>query len=125
MGRLSRRHAVLKVTPDRAVRRVDSVAVEEPLEVRLDGTPFQVTMRTPGDDLDLVHGLLAAERVIASREDVVLARYCAGVGPDGLNTYNVLEISLGPDATVPDPGLARNVLTSSACGVCGTTSIDQ
>ncbi len=125
MGRLSRRHAVLKVTPDRTVRRIDELAVEEPLEIRLDGTPFQVTMRTPGDDLDLVHGLLAAEQVIARREDVTLARYCAGVGPDGLNTYNVLDVTLGPGVARPDPGLARNVVTSSACGVCGSVSIDQ
>ena len=46
--------------PVTTVRRTDTLAVEEPLEIRLDGEPFAVTMRTPGDDVDLVHGLLHA-----------------------------------------------------------------
>ena len=104
---------------------VDNVAVEEPLEIRLDGGAFQVTMRTPGDDIDLVHGLLHSEQVISHARQVLLARYCAGSGPDGLNTYNVVDVTLGEGAVPPDPGLQRNVLTSSACGVCGTASIDQ
>jgi FdhD protein len=99
--------------------------VEEPLEIRLDGTPFQVTMRTPGSDVELVHGLLVAEQVISEAGQVVLARYCDGAGPDGLNTYNVLDVTLGPGAARPEPGLQRNVLTSSACGVCGVASIEQ
>jgi FdhD protein len=99
--------------------------VEEPLEIRLDGESFQVTMRTPGDDIDLVHGLLHSEGVIASAADLVGARYCDGVGPDGVNTYNVLDVALAPTASPPAPDQRRRVTTTSACGVCGTTSIDQ
>ena len=68
---------------DQSIRRNDTLAVEEPLEVRLNGESYLVTMRTPGD-IDLAHGLLYSERVIAERSDVVLARYCAGSGPDGV-----------------------------------------
>jgi FdhD protein len=124
MGRVTRSRMVLRLGPELASRRSDTLAVEEPLEVRLNGDPFVVTMRTPGDDIDLVHGLLHSEAVIASRDDLVTARYCDGVGPDGLNTYNVLDVSLGAGVAPPDPGLRRNVLTTSACGVCGSTTID-
>lgn len=124
MGRVTRKHAVLRLGPDTATRRTDMLAVEEPLEVRLNGDPFVVTMRTPGDDIDLIHGLLHSEAVIASRSDLVTARYCDGVGPDGLNTYNVLDVTLAEGVAPPDPGLRRNVLTTSACGICGSTTID-
>ena len=116
---------MLRIDGDQRRRRPDTVAVEEPLEIRLDGETFAVTMRTPGDDIDLVHGFLHAEGVIAGREDVVLARYCAGRNDEGENTYNVLDVSLAPHVPAPDPGLRRNVLTTSACGLCGSTSIDQ
>jgi FdhD protein len=72
-----------------------------------------------------VHGLLHSEQVITEAAQVVLARYCAGSGPDGVNTYNVVDVTLGEGAVPPEPGLQRNVLTSSACGVCGSASIDQ
>jgi len=126
MGRLTRTRPVVKVRtgPDgRVVRRSDTLAVEEPLEVRLGGTAYLVTMRTPGDDIDLVHGLLHGEGVIASAEDVVLARYCAGTDAEGHNTYNVLDVSLAP-GVAPD-GPIRQVVMNSACGLCGTTTIEQ
>lgn len=129
MGRLTRTRAVLKVRAGdgdpSVVRRPDVLAVEEPLEIRLDGASYVVTMRTPGHDIDLVHGLLHGEGVIETREDVVLARYCAGTGPDGLNTYNVIDVSLAAHRARPADEPRRQVLMSSACGICGTTSIDQ
>ncbi|HEY5979219.1 MAG TPA: formate dehydrogenase accessory sulfurtransferase FdhD [Microlunatus sp.] len=125
MGRVTRRQPVVRVGGPRPGPGVDTVAVEEPLEVRLGGRAFQVTMRTPGDDIDLVHGLLYSEQVVSEAAQVVLARYCAGTGPDGVNTYNVIDVTLGDGAAPPEPGLQRNVLTSSACGVCGVASIDQ
>lgn len=128
MGRVTRRQRVVRIATgdtETTTSTMDSLAVEEPLEIRLSGRPFQVTMRTPGDDIDLVHGLLYSEQVIADAGQVLLARYCAGSGPDGRNTYNVIDVTLGDGAVPPDPGLQRNVLTSSACGVCGAASIDQ
>jgi len=125
MGRVTRRHAVLRVGPTETIRRSDTLAVEEPLEIRLNGEPYLVTMRTPGNDIDLVHGLLYSEGIITERSDIVLARYCAGSGPEGVNTYNVLDITLAPLVSTPASAARRNTLTTSACGICGTTTIDQ
>ncbi len=124
MGRISRRHSVRHLEDGRWSQRPDRVAVEEPLEIRIAGDSFSVTMRTPGDDFDLVNGYLHGEGIIAAAEDVRAARYCLGTGPDGLNTYNVIDVTLSAGVPAPDPGLRRNVLTSSACGICGSTSIE-
>jgi FdhD protein len=125
MGRITRNHPVLRLGPEGAQRRSDQVAVEEPLEIRINGEPFVVTMRTPGDDIDLVHGLLHSEGVIRQAADVTLARYCAGAGPDGVNTYNVLDVSLADGVPPPAAATRRSVVTTSACGLCGATSIEQ
>jgi FdhD protein len=96
--------------------------VEGPLEIRLGRLSFSVTMRTPGDDFDLVAGFLVSEGVIWSAEQLVSLRFCAGEDEDGVQTFNVVEAQLRPDVKVPDTG--RNVYTSSSCGICGTDSID-
>jgi FdhD protein len=124
MGRITQRHGVLRVAPGESIRRSDTLAVEEPLEIRLNGESFLVTMRTPGNDIDLARGLLYSERIITDRSDIVLARYCAGSGPEGVNTYNVLDVTLAPQIST-SAAARRNVMTTSACGICGTTSIDQ
>jgi FdhD protein len=123
MGRVTRRHAVLRVGPEEMIRRSDTLAVEEPLEIRLNGEPFLVTMRTPGNDIDLIHGLLYSEDIITERSDIVLARYCAGSDSEGVNSYNVLDVTLTTQASVPTA--RRNVVMSGACGICGTTAIDH
>jgi FdhD protein len=115
---------VLRIRGEHRTTRPDTVAAEEPLEIRLSGTPLAVTMRTPGDDFDLVHGFLATEGVIASDADVLALRYCDSVDADGRNTYNVVDVDLAPGVEVPDTALDRNFLTSSSCGVCGKASID-
>ena len=125
MGRVTRKHSVLRLGPEGPRRISDPMAVEEPLEVRVNGERLMVTMRTPGDDIDLVHGLLHSEGVIARAEDVMLARYCAGSGPDGVNTYNVLDVSLAAGVAPPAAEARRQVVTTSACGICGSTSIEQ
>jgi FdhD protein len=124
MGRVTRRHAVLRMGPEEVIRRSDTLAVEEPLEVRLNGEPFLVTMRTPGNDIDLIHGLLYGEGVITERSDIVLARYCAGSDVDGVNSYNVLDVTLTAHLAAP-AAARRNVVMSGACGICGATTIDQ
>jgi FdhD protein len=125
MGRVTRNHSVLRLGLQGSQRRSDSVAVEEPLEIRINGEAFVVTMRTPGDDIDLVHGLLHSEGMIREATDIRLARYCAGSGPDGVNSYNVLDISLADGVPAPLAAARRSVLTTSACGICGASSIDQ
>ncbi|GAA1687545.1 formate dehydrogenase accessory sulfurtransferase FdhD [Microbacterium sediminicola] len=108
-------------------RREDVVAREEPLEIRIGGTSWSVTMRTPGDDFDLVAGFLVSEGVIAAPSELMSLRYCAGFDEHGRreeNTYNVIDAVLGRGAIPPDEAGARHSTTTSACGICGTTSID-
>jgi len=115
---------VLRIRGPLHTTRADTVAAEEPLEIRLAGTPLAVTMRTPGDDFDLVHGFLATEGVITGPQDVAGLRYCDSVDAEGRNTYNVVDVDLAAGVPVPDTGLERNFYTSSSCGVCGKASID-
>ncbi|WP_417215313.1 formate dehydrogenase accessory sulfurtransferase FdhD [Arthrobacter sp.] len=125
MGRLTQRRRVVRYTVDGGPRtREETLAAEEPLEIRLGGRVFSVTMRTPGDDFDLVAGFLVSEGIIAGPAELSSLRFCAGEDEDGRQTFNVIEVQLGPGAIVPDPSLDRHVYTSSSCGICGTASID-
>ena len=109
---------------DSAVAREDLLAVEEPLEIRVGGRSFVVTMRTPGHDYDLAAGFLVSEGVITRGEHFTTARYCAGATVDGLNSYNVLDVTLAPDVAPPDPSVERSFYMTSSCGLCGKASID-
>jgi FdhD protein len=124
MGRVTVRRPVLRLSADGERRRPDTIAAEEPFEIRVNGTPLSVTMRTPGDDVELAHGFLLTEGVIGDREDVLTARYCAGTDDDGQNTYNLLDIRLAPGVPPPDPSVTRNFYTTSSCGVCGKAALD-
>jgi FdhD protein len=103
---------------------MDTLAAEEPLEIRVAGRPLSVTMRTPGDDFDLVAGFLTTEGVTAASEHIAAMRYCAGATVDGENTYNVIDASLAAGVTLPAGSLDRNFYTTSSCGVCGKASIE-
>ena len=81
-------------------------------------------MRTPGHDYDLAAGFLVSEGVITRGEHFSTARYCAGVTDEGLNTFNVLDITLAPGVAPPGPSLERSFYTTSSCGLCGKASID-
>jgi FdhD protein len=124
MGRLISRRPVLRLTPDGGRTRPDSIAVEEPLELRVDGRALAVTMRTPGHDVELAHGFLHTEGVIGSTADVRDARYCDSRDDEGRNTYNVLDVGLAPGVPAPGVGVERNFYTTSSCGVCGKASLD-
>lgn len=139
MGRVTQRRKASHVTTDGAVTRPETLAVEEPLELRLGGTALTVTMRTPGSDVELAQGFLLTEGVIANRNDIDRVAYCRGRpdpqslrshpangpdGPDDLNTYNILDVTLAPGVPMPDVDVTRNFYTTSSCGVCGKSSID-
>jgi FdhD protein len=102
----------------------DELAVEEPLEIRVGGKSLVITMRTPGNDYDLAAGFLVSEGVISRGEHFTTARYCAGATVEGLNTYNVLDVTLAAGVAPPDPSLERSFYTTSSCGLCGKASID-
>jgi len=130
MGRVTQRRKMHKIVLDGSPQalefpvrhREDVLAVEEPLEIRLGNMSFSVTMRTPGNDFDLVAGFLVSEGVIWAPEQLVSLRFCAGENADGVQTFNVVEAQLRPDVVLPETG--RNVYTSSSCGICGTDSIE-
>lgn len=123
-GTVARRRVTRVVGNDRVEWREDVLAVEEPLEIRVGGRSLAVTMRTPGNDVDLAAGFLVSEGVITRGEEFRTAKYCAGATIDNLNTYNVLDVTLAPGVAPPDPSLERAFYTTSACGLCGKTSID-
>ncbi|RDH80095.1 formate dehydrogenase accessory sulfurtransferase FdhD [Mycolicibacterium moriokaense] len=124
MGRVTARRRVRHVTADDAVARPETLVVEEPLELRVNGKPITVTMRTPGSDVELAQGFLLTEGVIGHRDDLLTVRYCKGVGPENLNTYNVLDVTLAPGVAMPQVDITRNFYTTSSCGVCGKASLD-
>ena len=126
MGRITTLRPVTRIALDEGVRRrADSLSVEEPLEIRIDGAPLAVTMRTPGHDVELASGFLVSEGLITDRSEIRSAIHCGGPGTGGAeNTYNVLDLTLAPGVRVPDPAEARRFYTTSSCGVCGKASID-
>ncbi|MFJ9931204.1 formate dehydrogenase accessory sulfurtransferase FdhD [Streptomyces misionensis] len=124
MGRVTDRRKVLRIRDGAVSTRPDTLVAEEPLEIRLNGKPLAITMRTPGDDFALAAGFLVSEGVLASASDLLNIVYCAGATADGSNTYNVVDVKTAPGVTLPDFGLERNVYTSSSCGLCGKASLD-
>ena len=114
-----------------AARAKDDVAVEEPLEIRVswvqdDGRrrtdPVAVTMRTPGDDFDLVAGFLHGEGLVSGPEALYEMTYCRS-GEDE-QRYNVVEARLREGVPFDAERLHRNFYTSSSCGVCGKASLE-
>lgn len=113
MGRVSDRRRILRVSEHGGRYRADTLVGEEPLEVQLNGSAYTVTMRTPGDDVDLALGLLHSESVIVGAADTVTAKHCTD------SDLNVLDVTLRGPAPKP----RSNFTVSSACGACGTESI--
>ncbi len=112
------------VTRGDTVQRPDTVAVEEPLEIRVGEDPLTATMRTPGDDFDLTLGHLLTEGMLASAGDVATMMHCTDVDEDGSPTFNVVEATLSPGATLLRPARERTESMTSACGVCGSASVE-
>ena len=104
-----------------AVRRcADTLAREEPLEIRVRSRGIAVTMRTPGNDEELAAGFLLTEGVIRRREEI------AAMGPcrQSASPENVLNVFLAPSVRVDFKRLTRHVFASSSCGVCGKASVE-
>lgn len=104
----------------------DSVAIEEPLEIRIAGDTVALTMRTPGDDTDLALGFLFAEGIISGAADVSSVAHCGRLGAEGYG--NAVDVVASPGvvfATERLEATRRGTLTTSACGVCGRRTIDD
>lgn len=124
--------------------RADTLAVEEPLEIRVNGAPLAVTMRTPVHDFSLAVGFALSEGIIHSADDVTSVRYCQkDQGPKGLNaplpvgafagadtalddtSDNVVDITLAPHVPPPGAVVQRQLVVNSSCGLCGRQSLDE
>ncbi|MEZ0093420.1 formate dehydrogenase accessory sulfurtransferase FdhD [Streptacidiphilus sp. EB129] len=123
MNRVTERRRVVRLREQQRSVRPDTLAAEEPLEIRVNGEPLTVTMRTPGHDFDLVAGFLVSEGLVARTSELSALRYCAGTDAEGRNTYNVIDAALPGQRALP-VSAHRNLLTSSACGLCGRETID-
>src|SRR5437667_8255489 len=108
----------------------DILAVEEPMEIRLETggkghrtmTSVSVTMRTPGNDFELAAGFLLTEGIVAHKRDVARIEYCTDRGLP--QEYNIVSAILRPGVEVHAERLSRHFYMSSSCGVCGKTSLE-
>jgi FdhD protein len=106
---------------DGEVRVVDdSLAAEEPMEIRLGGSPLTVTMRTPGHDLELAAGFLLTEGIIQSPDQIAAMRTAI---PANSTKANLVEVEL-KDSSFESADLQRNFFAASSCGICGKASIE-
>jgi FdhD protein len=121
---------VVKVTADEGIDTSDALAIEEPLEIRLEyGTINQrqvknisVTMRTPGNDAELARGFLFTEGIIKDIQDITGIEHCFIACTE--NKENVIQVSLNADVEPHLQNTDRNFYTTSSCGVCGKGSIN-
>ncbi len=121
---------MLRIEGGRAIARFDQLVTEEPLEIRLVAgseravvsKTLAVTMRTPGSDFELAAGFLFAEGVIGSRDEVRRIAYCPDPGEP--QQYNIVNVELKSEM-LPDLPLERHFYTSSACGVCGKSGLEN
>ncbi|MGI9009335.1 MAG: formate dehydrogenase accessory sulfurtransferase FdhD [Streptosporangiaceae bacterium] len=133
-GRTARRRVVRIRLPDQGGSgdtyvsgRSDLLAAEEPLGIRVGGQALTMTMRTPGDDVELAAGFLVSEGIVRAPADIATIRLCDGTacghaGHDG--TGNIVDVELRPGLAA-GPAVRRNFMTTSACGVCGKASTDE
>lgn len=123
-----RQHEVIKFKNEHKERQIDSLIIEEPLEIKviLDGVTHQlsITMRTPGDDFDLVKGFLFTEGIIHTDQDIAKIAFDAGANDADLQSQSV-SVFLHKHVDFDPIRLQRHFYSSSSCGVCGKASIDM
>ena len=121
-----KKQSIWKVKGDQITRKKDTLATEEPLEILLRAGEEQktlaITMRTPGNDYDLAAGFLYNEGIIHSKADFTSMTYCVD---DKQQEYNSLRVQLTVDSVPHLHQFERLFLANSACGVCGTTMLDD
>lgn len=128
MKALVKKYTITKKFINRIDQEIeDLVAIEEPLEIRLQyfdsewkETSLVVTMRTPGHDFDLAIGFLFSEGIISSIEDVIKLEYCSE-NEDG----NIVKVQLNKNVEFSHVSQQRSFISNSSCGICGKTSIEQ
>lgn len=105
-----------------SAQETENLATEEPLEIRLAGIAMAVTMRTPGDDTELVVGFLLTEGIVKSLGEISSIAHCRD--DSGVEEKNIVNVNLHDAASFDVERLKRNFYTTSSCGICGKASID-
>jgi FdhD protein len=125
-----KRISITKVSDDKSENVPDALAIEEPLEIRLEYGPrndrraqnVSVTMRTPGNDAELAAGFLFTEGIVKNNENIAAIEHCFIACAE--NKKNVIQVTLAEGVTPDLRNTERNFYTTSSCGVCGKGSID-
>jgi FdhD protein len=128
--RASKTRTRVRVVEDGKMRvRPDTLATEEPMEIRLltgrDRHTVAVTMRTPGADFELAAGFLYGEGIVKYPDDIAKISYCVDSDLDAAQQYNIVNVELRGGREYDLRPLERHFYTSSACGVCGKASLEQ
>ena len=128
--RTSKTKTRVRVVEDGKMRvRPDTLATEEPMEIRLitggERQTVAVTMRTPGADFELAAGFLYGEGIVKSSDDIAKISYCVDSDLDAAQQYNIVNVELRGEREYDLRPLERHFYTSSACGVCGKASLEQ
>jgi len=128
--RSSKTRTRVRVVEDGKMRvRPDTLAAEEPMEIRLitggERQTVAVTMRTPGADFELAAGFLYGEGIVKSSDDIAKISYCVDSDLDAAQQYNIVNVELRGGREYDLRPLERHFYTSSACGVCGKASLEQ
>lgn len=103
--------------------RQEYLAGEEPLEIRVNGHPLSVTMRTPGNDLELAAGFLLTEGIIDTAEHIVAIEHATDC--KATERGNIVDVKLTAGVPLDFEATRRNFLAASSCGICGKASIDD
>jgi FdhD protein len=104
-------------------RKQDYLAAEEPLEIRVGNDPLSVTMRTPGDDLELAAGFLFTEGLVTQRAQIVSLD--SEIPDQGDHRGNVVRAVLADEVAPDFEKMRRHFFAASSCGICGKASIDS
>jgi FdhD protein len=128
--RASKTRTRVRVVEDGKMRvKPDTLATEEPMEIRLLTGDYRqtvaVTMRTPGADFELAAGFLYGEGIVKSSDDIAKISYCVDADLDAEQQYNIVNVELRGGTEYDLRPLERHFYTSSACGVCGKASLEQ
>ncbi len=114
---------VLRVNGGHRVRDGDVAAIEEPMEVRIDGESFAVLMRTPGSDRELAAGFLLSEGVVRDPSELGTIEHCAVA--DDATRRNVVNVHLLYDGHRTRLDQRRRVMINSSCGLCGRVTLES
>src|SRR5262245_7563322 len=121
-GPLTTRRPIVRLADGRLERRDDAVAVERPLEIRVDGRPLVVTLSTPGHDRELALGFLAGEGLLARAADVAALHEAPASCAD---QQDVVDITLAPGVAIDWTRLERHFAATAACGLCGRAHLES